>query len=118
MTHLNALDSYFNEQGLHSYLLDGDVLRHGLCADLGLSLADRLENVRRAGQLARLFHEAGVITVVALISPHRAARDEVRALFSVCDLSETHTHCHVSVCAARDPKGGIFMLPVWENTRH
>jgi bifunctional enzyme CysN/CysC len=80
------------ERGRPAYLLDGDNLRHGLNADLGFSEADRVENVRRVAQVARLFADAGLIAIAPLISPYRAGRAEARRI-------------HIDVCESRDPKG-------------
>jgi bifunctional enzyme CysN/CysC len=93
--------------GRPAYLLDGDNLRHGLNADLGFSPADRAENVRRVGEVARLFADAGVVAVVSLISPYRADRDEVRRAHERVDLSfvEVFVDTPLQVCEARDPKG-------------
>ncbi|MBK1785468.1 adenylyl-sulfate kinase [Prauserella cavernicola] len=93
--------------GRSAYLLDGDNLRHGLNSDLGFSPRDRAENVRRAGEVAALFADAGVVAVVSLISPYRAGREEVRALHERAGLPfvEVHVDTPLEVCEARDPKG-------------
>ncbi|ONI71096.1 adenylyl-sulfate kinase [Actinosynnema sp. ALI-1.44] len=93
--------------GRPAYLLDGDNLRHGLNADLGFSAADRAENVRRVGQVARLFADAGVVAVVSLISPYRADRDQARAAHEQAGLPfvEVFVDTPLAVCEARDPKG-------------
>ncbi|TCO52356.1 adenylyl-sulfate kinase [Actinocrispum wychmicini] len=93
--------------GRPAYLLDGDNLRHGLNADLGFSAADRAENVRRVGEVARLFADAGVVAVVSLISPYRADRDGVRAKHDQAGLPfvEVFVDTPIEVCEARDPKG-------------
>lgn len=91
--------------GVRSVLLDGDNLRHGLCSDLGFSVADRNENVRRTGEVAKLFMETGVVVFVALVSPVRAARDAVRQLFPEGAFFEVHCQCPITVCQERDPKG-------------
>jgi bifunctional enzyme CysN/CysC len=90
-----------------TYVLDGDNLRHGINADLGFSPADRDENVRRAGEIAHLMADAGVITLVSLVSPYREARNRARALHDEAGLAFIEVHVHVTVeeCAARDPKG-------------
>ena len=90
-----------------AYLLDGDNLRHGLNGDLGFSAADRDENVRRVGHVARLFADAGLVAIVPLISPYRAARDLVRTLHQAADLPfvEVHVDTPIEVCEGRDPKG-------------
>jgi bifunctional enzyme CysN/CysC len=93
--------------GRPAYLLDGDNLRHGLNADLGFSAADRAENVRRVGEVARLFADAGIVAVVSLVSPYRADRDRVRALHDSAGLRfvEVFVDTPLEVCEARDPKG-------------
>jgi bifunctional enzyme CysN/CysC len=93
--------------GRPAYLLDGDNLRHGLNADLGFSAADRGENVRRVGEVARLFADAGVVSVVSLVSPYRADRDRVRALHDAAGLRfvEVFVDTPLEMCEARDPKG-------------
>lgn len=93
--------------GRPAYLLDGDNLRHGLNADLGFTAADRSENVRRVGEVARLFADAGVVAVVSLISPYRADRDRVRAAHGQAGLAfmEVFVDTPVETCEARDPKG-------------
>jgi len=93
--------------GRPAYLLDGDNLRHGLNADLGFSAADRAENVRRVGEVARLFADAGLVAVVSLISPYRTDRDQVRAAHEAAGLSfvEVFVDTPLEVCEARDPKG-------------
>ncbi|MGW4090622.1 adenylyl-sulfate kinase [Nocardia sp. NPDC004750] len=93
--------------GRPAFLLDGDNLRHGLNSDLGFSAADREENVRRVGEVAKLFAEAGVVAVVSLISPYRADRDRVRAAHEAAGIPflEVFVDTPLSVCEARDPKG-------------
>ncbi|MEU0507760.1 adenylyl-sulfate kinase [Amycolatopsis sp. NPDC006125] len=93
--------------GRPAYLLDGDNLRHGLNADLGFSAEDRAENVRRVGEVARLFADAGVVAVASLISPYRADRDRVREVHERAGLPflEVFVDTPLEVCEARDPKG-------------
>lgn len=93
--------------GRPAYLLDGDNLRHGLNADLGFSAADRTENVRRAGEVAMLMADAGLVAVVSLISPYRADRDRVQAAHERAGLSfvEVFVDTPLELCEARDPKG-------------
>lgn len=102
-----AVEEQVVASGRFAYLLDGDNLRHGICGDLGFSAADRERNVRRAGELARLFADAGVVAIVALISPFAEARNEVRQSHARCGLKfiEVHVDTPIEVCAARDPKG-------------
>jgi adenylylsulfate kinase len=93
------------ERGVRSYILDGDNIRHGLNKNLGFSPADRTENIRRIGEVAKLFTEAGVVALTAFISPYRADRDQVRALMAAGDFVEVHVDCPVEVCEQRDVKG-------------
>ncbi len=86
-------------------MVDGDELRSGLCSDLGFSLSDREENVRRAGEVARLMVRSGMIVIVSLISPCRASRDEVRALFEPEEFFEAYVDTPLEVAELRDPKG-------------
>ena len=93
--------------GRPAFRLDGDELRRGICQDLGFSRADRDENVRRAAQIARWFAEAGVVALVALVSPHADARARARAAHEqagICFL-EVHVGTPLAVCEQRDPKG-------------
>lgn len=91
--------------GFRTVLLDGDNLRHGLCADLGFSLTDRNENVRRTGEVAKLFLETGVFVFVALVSPMQSAREAVRQLLPKGKFLEIYCQCPLAVCRERDPKG-------------
>jgi bifunctional enzyme CysN/CysC len=95
------------ESGRPAYLLDGDNLRQGLNGDLGFSAEDRDENVRRVGHVARLFSDAGIVAIVPLISPYRAARDFARALHEAADLPfiEVFVDTPLEECERRDPKG-------------
>ena len=90
-----------------AYLLDGDNLRHGLNGDLGFSAGDRTENVRRVAEVARLFADAGFVTLVPLISPYRAGRDSARQLHQVAGLRfiEVFVDTPIEMCEQRDPKG-------------
>lgn len=102
-----AIEERLVECGRSAYLLDGDNLRHGICADLGFERADREENVRRVGELARLFADAGAVAVVALVSPYESTRRQVRELHERDGLTfvEVFLDTPVTVCAERDPKG-------------
>jgi bifunctional enzyme CysN/CysC len=93
--------------GRAAYVLDGDNLRHGLNGDLGFSAADRTENIRRVGEVARLFADAGVVALVPVISPYRADRDRARAIHDEAGLRfvEVWVDTPLDVCEARDPKG-------------
>lgn len=102
-----ALEERLVSEGRFAYLLDGDNLRHGICGDLGFSASDRERNVLRAGEIARLFADAGAVAIVALVSPFAAARDEVRRRHeqNALQFLEVYVDTPVDVCAARDPKG-------------
>jgi bifunctional enzyme CysN/CysC len=93
------------DDGHRTMLLDGDQLRHGLCADLSFSPADRTENIRRAGEVARLFYEQGAIVLCAFVSPYRSDRDRVRSLVGPGGFIEVFVDADVETCRARDPKG-------------
>lgn len=101
----NQLDQTLQAHGLHSYLLDGDRVRNGLCQDLGMSDQDRRENVRRIGEVARLMVDAGLIVIVSAISPFRADRAVCRAHFAPEDFIEVHVSTPLSECMRRDAKG-------------
>lgn len=101
----NAVNSALFEQGLACYVLDGDNIRHGLCKDLGFSDADREENIRRIGEVAKLFVDAGVVALTAFVSPFKADRDKVRALVEPGDFIEIHCAADLAVCEQRDTKG-------------
>ena len=101
----NAVNAALFQRGLATYVLDGDNVRHGLCKDLGFSDADREENIRRIGEVAKLFLDAGVIVLTAFVSPFRADRDKARALVEDGDFIEIHCAADLSVCESRDPKG-------------
>ena len=101
----NAVNQALFERGLATYVLDGDNVRHGLCKDLGFSDADREENIRRIGEVAKLFLDAGVIVLTAFVSPFRADRDKARALVENGDFIEIFCSADLSVCEQRDTKG-------------
>jgi len=103
----SALTTMLTERGVLTYTLDGDNLRHGLNGDLGFSAEDRVENVRRVGEVARLFADAGVVALVPLISPYRAGRDHARALHEAAGLVflEVFVDTPIEVCEQRDSKG-------------
>ncbi len=89
----------------HAFVLDGDKIRHGLCSDLGFSPKDRKENIRRVGEVARLFAEAGIICITAFISPYRSDRELVRKMFEPGQFVEVYVNAPIEVCEQRDPKG-------------
>lgn len=93
------------QRGVHSYVLDGDNIRHGLNKDLGFSPEDRTENIRRIGEVAKLFADAGVVAITAFISPYRKDRDAVRNLVNDGEFIEVYVKCPIDVCEQRDPKG-------------
>jgi bifunctional enzyme CysN/CysC len=101
----NALEKKLLSMGMHSYVLDGDNLRLGLNKDLGFTREDRAENVRRVSEVARILYEAGLICIVALISPFSGDRAQARSLFPNEDFIEVWVRTPAEVCAARDPKG-------------
>lgn len=101
----NALETELHRQGRRTLVLDGDNVRHGLCADLGFSATDRHENLRRVGQMARITMEAGVITLAAFISPFNEDRAMVRDIIGAADLFEVYVKCPLEVCEYRDTKG-------------
>ncbi|QJI32407.1 adenylyl-sulfate kinase [Pseudomonas sp. ADAK18] len=101
----NALEVKLNEQGRHTFVLDGDNLRTGLCNDLGMGNEARKENIRRIGEVARLMVDAGLIVIVSAISPFRADRDTARALFGRGQFFEIYVSTPFDICARRDPKG-------------
>ena len=93
------------KRGCQTFILDGDAVRQGLCSDLDFSERDRRENIRRVGEVARLFADAGFICISAFISPHRAERDDVRRLMNDGIFIEVYVNAPLAVCEARDPKG-------------
>ncbi len=101
----NALERRLFEAGRLTYILDGDVTREGLCRDLGFTEADRVENVRRVGEVARIMMDAGLIVIVALISPYRRERRDVRARVKPGEFIEIFIDTPLQVAEARDPKG-------------
>lgn len=101
----NALEMQLHEQGCHTFVLDGDNLRAGLCNDLGMGDAARKENIRRIGEVARLMVEAGLVVIVSAISPFRADRATAKALFGARQFFEVYVSTPFDVCARRDPKG-------------
>ncbi|MGQ3905050.1 adenylyl-sulfate kinase [Mixta calida] len=100
-----ALEQALHQLGVSTYLLDGDNVRHGLCRDLGFSDADRKENIRRVGEVARLMVDAGLVVLTAFISPHRAERQMVREMLGDGQFIEVFVDTPLAICEARDPKG-------------
>jgi len=101
----HAVEETLHQQGCRTFVLDGDNVRHGLCGDLGFSSKDRIENIRRIGEMAKLFMEAGVIVLTAFISPYRADRERVRGMVEHGDFIEIFCNAPIEVCEARDVKG-------------
>lgn len=101
----NALEHHLFKQGLNSYVLDGDNVRHGLNQGLGFSEDDRKENIRRIGEVAKLFVDAGLIVCTAFISPFAEDRNRVRALVQKDEFIEIYVRCPLEACEDRDPKG-------------
>jgi len=101
----NALEVALTEQGKHTYLLDGDNVRHGLNKNLGMSDEDRTENIRRVSEVAKLMVDAGLVVITAFISPFRADRDAARALFEDGEFVEVFADAPMEECEKRDPKG-------------
>jgi bifunctional enzyme CysN/CysC len=101
----NLLEKQLFASGRHIYVLDGDNIRHGLSRDLGFSEADRVENIRRAMEVARLFVDAGLIVIVAFISPYRSERNLARSRFEPDEFVEIHVNASLEECERRDPKG-------------
>lgn len=101
----NALEQELNNMGKHTYILDGDNLRHGLNSDLGFDEADRNENVRRAAEVAELMTDAGLIVIVGLISPFKQERDWARSLFKKNQFKEIYISTSLQECEQRDTKG-------------
>lgn len=100
-----ALEQVLTTQGYHTYLLDGDNVRHGLCGDLAFSDSDRKENIRRVGEVAKLMADAGLIVMAAFISPFRADRQIVRDILPEGQFIEVFMDASLDVCKDRDPKG-------------
>jgi adenylylsulfate kinase len=101
----HAVEERLHEMGCQTYVCDGDNVRHGLCGDLGFSPKDREENIRRISEMAKLFLDAGLITLTAFISPYRADRAKARSLVPPDDFIEVYCCCSLDVCEDRDVKG-------------
>ena len=99
------LEKMLYGRGCSTYSFDGDNVRHGLCRDLGFSPRDRQENIRRIGEMVRLFVDAGILALTSFISPYKADREMVRKLVGEERFFEVHVECPVEVCALQDPKG-------------
>lgn len=101
----NALEKRLYGINVHGYVLDGDNIRHGLNKGLGFSETDRIENIRRIGEVAKLFVDAGLIVCTAFISPFRSERERVRELVEDGEFIEVYVKCSLETCEERDPKG-------------
>lgn len=101
----HAVEETLHQRGCRTFVLDGDNVRHGLCGDLGFSPEDRVENIRRVGEIAKLFMEAGVIVLTAFISPFREDRERVRGMVEHGDFMEIFCDSQIEVCESRDVKG-------------
>ncbi|MCY8911840.1 adenylyl-sulfate kinase [Bacillus atrophaeus] len=101
----NAVDEKLYERGIQSYVLDGDNIRHGLNQDLGFRAEDRVENIRRIGEVAKLFVDSGQIILTAFISPFREDRKMVKEKFPQEEFFEIYIKCALNICEERDPKG-------------
>jgi adenylylsulfate kinase len=101
----HAVEEALHKRGCRTFVMDGDNVRHGLCGDLGFSVQDRQENIRRIGEVAKLFMEAGVIVLTAFISPYRADRERVRGLVEQDDFIEIYCDTPIEICETRDVKG-------------
>jgi adenylylsulfate kinase len=101
----HLVEKELHRQGCSTYVFDGDNVRHGLCSDLTFSSEHREENVRRIGEMVKLFVDAGIIAITAFISPYRKDRQKLRSLFSGRQFLEIHVDCPPELCAERDKKG-------------
>lgn len=101
----HAVEEELHRLGCRTFVFDGDNVRHGLCSDLGFSVEDRSENIRRIGEMSKLFVDAGVIALTAFISPLRTDREWIRKLIGDSDLIEVYVKCPLTVCETRDVKG-------------
>lgn len=101
----HAVEEELHQNDCRTFVFDGDNVRHGLCGDLSFSLEDRKENIRRVGEMSKLFLEAGVIALTAFISPLREDRERVRSLVPHGDFLEVYCRCGIETCEARDVKG-------------
>lgn len=101
----NQLAKALFQKGIHTYVLDGDNIRHGLNKDLSFSDEDRKENIRRIGEVSKLFVDSGQVVITAFISPFQEDRDQVRELVDENEFVEVYIECPIDVCEERDPKG-------------
>lgn len=101
----HAVEEFLHQHDCRTFVLDGDNVRHGLCGDLDFSTQDRQENIRRIGEVTKLFMEAGVIVLTAFISPYRADRERVRRMVGQSDFIEIYCDTPIEICELRDVKG-------------
>jgi adenylylsulfate kinase len=101
----SSVEKELYNRNIHTYLLDGDNIRHGLSKDLGFSDMDRVENIRRIGEVAKLFVDSANIVLTAFISPFKSDRDSIRKLFGDKNFIEIFVNCPIEICEQRDPKG-------------
>ncbi|MEW8027987.1 MAG: adenylyl-sulfate kinase [Candidatus Thiodiazotropha sp.] len=101
----HVLEEQLHQRGCRTYVFDGDNVRHGLCRDLGFGIEDRTENIRRIGEMSKLFVDAGIIALTAFISPIRKDRENVRRLFQENDFIEVFVKASIETCESRDVKG-------------
>jgi len=101
----HAVEESLHQKGCRTFVLDGDNVRHGLCGDLGFSVEGRIENIRRVGEMAKLFMEAGIIVLTAFISPYRDDRQRVRDMVKEGDFIEIYCDASLEICESRDVKG-------------
>lgn len=101
----HAIEEKLHQLGCQTFVLDGDNVRHGLSSDLGFSDKDRIENIRRVGEISKLFMEAGIIVLTAFISPFRIERERVRNMVDSCDFMEIFCDSPIEICEKRDVKG-------------
>lgn len=101
----HRVEAMLYERNCRTYVFDGDNVRHGLCSDLGFSPGDRRENIRRIGEMSKLFNDAGIIALTAFISPYRKDREAVRSLVPEGDFIEIYCNTALEICEERDTKG-------------
>jgi len=101
----HLVEKELHRQGCSTYVLDGDNIRHGLCSDLDFSPKDRTENIRRIGEVTKLFVDAGIIVLCAFVSPYKKDRQKIRTLFADGQFLEIYVHCPPEICTKRDKKG-------------
>ncbi len=101
----HSVEETLHQKGCRTFVLDGDNVRHGLCGDLGFSSEDRIENIRRVGEMAKLYMEAGIIVLTAFISPYRTDRDRVRGMVKEGEFIEIFCDSPIEICENRDVKG-------------